>query len=709
MLEAFMTSDTVRRSAAGAIDLPPDVVELRAHAWADADDSRRYAVLVDPADRSVATLRVAEAAFLRLCERVAFERRREPEEAILAAFADAHEVVRAANTRPGGVRRADPALVGATVCVATAERMVIGLMGPGQALTLQGGAIYAIPPLPQAASDVAPDIAIVDASPLGGPEFRPALFETDIAPGDRVLLGSLSLARLLAEGAAESPALFQSGLATLLRGDAGHLVDRLRGIMEGQEGGLAVVMAPADPMAPGEPGAPVVVGPDRLWALPVEGVGSGAAGGVPEDQLWPMHHAGVESPDERGPVWSTRAMPAPVVLTVDRYRREGNGALARWSWLPRLPFGKIAAVVAILIATGVFGYVGVTQWTSRVKDRQAIVQTSLAEADRILADLGSDGNAEDLMRQIGLVEERLAAARANGGSSAEIAMRETQLRVARDMLQGIGRLQNVTVVGVLPAGVAESSNPRLVRVGDDVYVVGDAVYELDEENGQLVDVLRPGDVVGEVVVDPILVASEEGGALLVSDGKRLFRYDGGAAWTVTPLGLLDGTRPWVTTLGGGYQGAWYIAIGINGRVMKFDAESLSSLPSDWTQGTTGTDVGLPVDMAIDGRIYLISDDGAFTVYFRGEDEAFEANRPRFEDPTAIEATIDTVYIWVTDNTSQGPEVVRLDRGSYTRIDYQLPYDVDAPALGRLLDATVLERSGEVYMLFDNVIIRATFP
>lgn len=711
MLEAFMTSDTVRRSAAGAIDVPADVVALRAFAWRD-DSGRRYAVLVDPADHRVATLRVAEAAFLRLCERLAYERRREPEEAILAAFADAQEVVREANTLTGGVRRADLALVGATICVATEGRMVIGLMGPGQTLTLQDGEIYAIPPLSQAAPDVGPEIAVVDTPPLGAAEFRPALFETDTGSGDRVLLCSLPLARLLAEAAAEHPALFQTGLATLLRGDRQLLAARLHEIMDGQEGALALVVAPADPMGPEEVGAPLVVASGRTLAstTPPPDPAAAEIGGWPDDDLWVTPRGPSADRETRSPIWATAASPAPVVMAVDRYRRDSaGGASARWSWLPRLPFGKIAAVGALVLVTTVFGYVGVTQWSERVAQQQAVVQTSLAEADRLLADLGAEGSAEDLMRQIGLVEERLAAARANGASDAEIAMREDQLRVARDLLQGVGRLENVTTVGVLPAGVAGAANPRLVKVGETVFVVADAVYALDATDGLLVELLRPGDVVGDVVVEPILVAAEEGGALVVSDGRRLFRYEGGAEWSATQLGLLEGTRPWVTSLGGGFQGAWYIVIGANGRVMKFDAERLGSLPADWTQGIAGSDVLLPVDMAIDGRIYLVSDDGAFTVFYRGEEEAFEGSRPTFSDPTAVEATIDTVYIWVTDNTPQGPTVVRLDRGSYARLDYQLPYDVDAAPLGRLLDATVLERSGEVYLLFDGVILRATFP
>ena len=114
-------------------------------------------------------------------------------------------------------------------------------------------------------------------------------------------------------------------------------------------------------------------------------------------------------------------------------------------------------------------------------------------------------------------------------------------------------------------------------------------------------------------------------------------------------------------------------------------------------------------MAIDGRIYLLTNDGRFVVYYRGGVETTDVPLPQFEAPVAIEAGVNTVYIWVADNTPSGPVIARLDRGSYARLDYRLEGDAAPADWGRLLDATVLEGEGEVYLLFEYAVVYATLP
>jgi hypothetical protein len=200
--------------------------------------------------------------------------------------------------------------------------------------------------------------------------------------------------------------------------------------------------------------------------------------------------------------------------------------------------------------------------------------------------------------------------------------------------------------------------------------------------------------------------------LIATDGKSIFRLQETDTWDAKRLGLLEENTAWRVTSVGSFGGAWYLLNGEAGSIFRFNPETLDQAPVDWTEGAHRSLLYGAIDFVIDGSIYIITSDNRFEVLFRGDAQELE-NPPVIENPVAIYGGLDTAYIWVLELREGVPTILRIERGTYATVTYQVPFDWNSGAgmddLQNVRDFVVLENRGEVILVTETQVWQAFLP
>jgi hypothetical protein len=683
--------------------------------WQDADSHRRYALLSEPTNDSLTAQRAAEAVVIRVWDSLRELRYHDPVDAAMKALMNAHQTVRRANLLPGGARRAELGLVGASLCIIERDQMVAAIAAPAQVFLLQDDELTPWPRLEERRREFAFSETPVESLPLGGADCKPAVAVTQVLPGDRVLLCSDEVGEQLAYLHKEYPARLLERLAKIMREPPATAEPRLRELLGAGKANLLAVFAPADPLTAENEPPHFVVRNQSLDAMARRRntmepdadavVDDAAPGTLPSDRVINP----VLAMDKPGGV-------APISSRVfTRYEREGSQLRESLRvWMPRgpweaIPLWSVGLVIVLLLAFG-----GGARLYQREQDRQAQADRYLAEVDLQLSTLGVGGDGDVLRDQVTAAETALDNARKHGASESEIDEREGALVAARDRINNVNRLQDVKALGQLPAVAATSSHPTLVRVGNSVYLISAGVYRISADDGQLIRLLGEGDKVGKMTVGAISDGTTDGTSLIVTDGVALYTLQIDDSWKGVALGLRESNEPWKATGVGAFDGAWYLLNGDAGSILRFDPENLDTVPGDWTQGEYRDDLAGAVDFVIDGSIYVVTSKDKFVALYKGgETPAPESGYPAITDPVAIYGGVGTSYLWVLETVDGTPTLLRITRETFETVTYQLPFDWNSGAgfddLSQVKDIIVLEDQSTVMFVTNDAVWQATVP
>jgi hypothetical protein len=305
--------------------------------------------------------------------------------------------------------------------------------------------------------------------------------------------------------------------------------------------------------------------------------------------------------------------------------------------------------------------------------------------------------------------DELAEATSSDELLARINDEQAAVATAINELAGIVQLNNVQVLGSLPP-VPEGVTPRLFSGGGRVFVVGDALYELDQITGTLILLLASGDLVGGEPVSTILAATWNDDRPLAVDSHNLFMQDpADGNWHRAPLGVFDDAGHTNVTAVATFNRNVYFLTADTGQILKFDALDFGATPEDWAAGSAREQLQAAVDIMIDGNIHTVLEDGQVLTFFRSalDTTVVPQVMPALGSVAAFTSVAEGQYVFMIDSADGRIVGVQTDGELFRQF-------VTSPGLPTLEDATDLvinESNGITYVLADNTVymVRLTVP
>ncbi|HUG15969.1 MAG TPA: hypothetical protein VMM78_13240 [Thermomicrobiales bacterium] len=379
------------------------------------------------------------------------------------------------------------------------------------------------------------------------------------------------------------------------------------------------------------------------------------------------------------------------------------------SRLPRLEISRVLVMLTVVLALAG----GVTYFVSRSNSQdlqqsaEAVTILQRVEAERQRAATLADPEAA--YAALSAAEAMLAMAPEDGVDAGQLAMIQAQLAadIARVTLSQ--RLSNVQIVGGAPPAPS-GARSQLVSGGGNLYLLADAVYQVDVFSSTLIRLLATGDVVDGAAVGALLGATWREDRLIAIDSTRSYAFDASrGVWVAEQLAALgdvgyDGLAAIAT-----FDRNLYIVTPESGQILKFQAGAYDGTPEDWSAGVASPDLNRAIDMAIDGHVLVLLDDGRVLDFFRSRLEAAIVPRviPPLEDAASIFVPTGGQYIYVLD--AADGRIVRLTRDGEVAQQLTSPLSAAMPILFGAIDMTVDESAGLAYILARDTIFTVRLP
>lgn len=409
------------------------------------------------------------------------------------------------------------------------------------------------------------------------------------------------------------------------------------------------------------------------------------------------------------------SFPAPGARSMHVYRSSVTGPIAPSirAHLPRGPMVHIPVRLLAVLATAVMIFAIAGFLYDRDRERDARAQAYLDSADTQLQTVAAASEPSSVASALSAAQTAVDRARENGAGDQVLATRQAAIDAARDAVRGIDRLENVHRVGTLPT-LDDDVPRRLILIERDVYLLADALYHVDGQSRSLTRLLEPGMRIERATVHDLRDVTVDDGVVTVTDGLALYRLREDGSWDRQKIGRVDGKTPWDLTACAAFEGSFYLLDADNGQILKFPADQLSSLPDDWAGPEERSDLAGALDMVIDGRIYVLLEDGTIQTYYRGSADGAVTVEvdPGLTDPVALFGGAGNAYLYVADRPDGGGRIARLDRTGGGVRQYRLPREAPAAAAAAFVeidDFIVDEAAGIVYVLSGNQLWSATLP
>lgn len=364
----------------------------------------------------------------------------------------------------------------------------------------------------------------------------------------------------------------------------------------------------------------------------------------------------------------------------------------------------VLVVIAAIMAMNVLDRQGETD-TSDFQTRLNEISTIRASVDTSIT---SDVNFQALQGAQGALAE-LEAEAPNDEMKAAVLEEQMAVATALSELTGSTTIGQVQVMGSLPP-IEEGVTPRLFTGGGRTFVIGSGLYELDQINGNLVQLLAPGQEVGGAPIGTMLAATWNEDRLMVVDSLNVFIQNPGTGeWQRVPLGTItEGGFSDIAAVAAFDRNLYFLSAGM-GKIFKYDALDFSGSPEDWASASTRDALADAVDFHIDGYIHVLGSDGRVMSFFRSTiDRTIEPIvRPAEIQATAFQPVLGGKYFYIVD--SGNGRIIAIDNEG--KLYRQFVTTPDQPSLRGATDLVVNETNGLAHVLVNNtlVTVRLSLP
>lgn len=380
------------------------------------------------------------------------------------------------------------------------------------------------------------------------------------------------------------------------------------------------------------------------------------------------------------------------------------------SQFPRFELSRLGIVlfIILLVAGGAFALYtrSVSQNASR-EDRFSVgisrVNQHTAEARSVTDPAVAYTALVDARAEL----DRLAPLASDDTSRDEVAALRGTIDTALADLSVSTPVVGTQIIGNYPAAPA-GVVPQVITAGGRLFMLSDAVYEIDPINSVLVQLLKPGDVVSDapVLVPRALTWRED--RLMVIDATRAYTLDSSTGqWQAQSLSTPD-TAGYVNTIAAeAFDGNLYLLMPADGKILKFPADAYGATPEDWVGTVAKEDLKSAVDFAVDGHVYVLLRDGRVLDFLRSRLKTTFAPAiiPPLSNATSIVAEPNQAFIYLL----HGPDgrILRLTRdGALTQ---QITAGDAADRLRGAIGLTVDEEKSIAYVLTETSVVTVRLP
>ncbi len=368
-----------------------------------------------------------------------------------------------------------------------------------------------------------------------------------------------------------------------------------------------------------------------------------------------------------------------------RERKKSQSAFAQQSRATGLsyrrerpPFPWIPLLLLVTLVGGLL-YVGSTltrQETVRVAD------TSLQRANRAVSALRESPDEAAARIRLGEAAEALAAARASGVISstadqrtrfAELEAEYERVLAAIDRVTYFDDLVEVTrhpLPGGLFGNVIIPPPPGVITdtlAFGSIYMLdtnGNTLYAASKSGGAARPLLRPDDLYGPLPVGSVYDTAWRFDNIVAvtradSGVPFTFYFRRGTGWAYSNLA---GSEEWRELSehfrAVNYEGNLYIWGAQPNQLLRYLSGAYGNFPDPWIQNDGGRDLDRIVDLAVDGKVYLLENDGTALVFATSDsgERAFE----RAIEPPAIDPPVTTITRFFVTGTAESGSIFLID-------------------------------------------------
>ncbi len=373
--------------------------------------------------------------------------------------------------------------------------------------------------------------------------------------------------------------------------------------------------------------------------------------------------------------------------------------------LPRAPINKYAGFVSVglifALAAGLIYSISSSRDRERTEEFESLMGQAVAAREN--ATQASDPAIAQSFLQAS--EARLQEASALGVDDEMVMAERTAVFETRDASLGIERLGNIQVLGGIPPA-PEGVAPNLFFGNGQLYVFTDALYLLDPEESRLIRLLSAGDDVDGHTVGELQGAAWGEGSAMVMDGTNVYTYDATAAdWSRAELGTFGEAYSGIPAISG-YIGNLYLLSSETGQILRYHGDQFEAMPEDWTGGNAVEELSAGVDMMIDGRIYVLTENGQVLDFYRGAlDNTINLTiAPEIEGAVSMSYQTGRSHLYVADTHDR---IIRATTDGQSV--QQFMSDADAPELENIQSIAVDDALGSAYVLTDNALMQVRLP
>jgi hypothetical protein len=723
-------------------------------------DRRGYIVATEPLQRSWHGIDLANQAREIILTELRRLRHLPPDEALGRSLAAANGIVVSRNHEAAQNGLVDDvSFVGVSAVVFEENLATIAHVPPGQLILIEDGLVYTVP----AFQSWFPDYAVdphgpAAAEPLGYASWTaPLMAQSDVRAGDTVILCTADLGRAFVEDAVAS-GHSERDLVWIHGRDPDDVLDVLKGILIDSElpsAAAAVISFPPLPsvaeiqtfadvrlrardtfrhatagirqllptrderVAP--PPASIPTGselPAPVSAIPqvMEGahVRTGRAAPPLQERLQRVFEP---KPDSRAQ-WQRRSQVAefgvPASHGVAVYRSP-SGYVSDRGWrhrLPRLPIIGSGWIWPILVMVAIGMVLGALWMRQELLGTNVSPDVVLARIDQDIVTAREADVPADILTALNAAQEEIDRANEIGLDPSLLDPRQQVVTEMMDAETNVIRMSDVQRIGSLPDEL-ETSNIQGVNTPAGVFFVAGNLYQYrPNEEGQapeLIKILAQGDEIGGSQVGALWGVAFDARGLYATDGDTVFMLPiESQEWRAVSLGRIN-NQAWTPGPLAAFDGSVYLLQSEYRQIYRFSIASSESTaqPVDWLLTGARDSADDATDIAIDGNIYMLIEDGTMQLLRLGDLQG-SVTPDYVGDDRAVSLVgrggLGYLYEMVLAEDSEDARIVAFDLSGENAVQLRLPIgfstgdaNVAAPFDG-VQEIIVEESTGTIYII-----------